>query len=93
MAWALDEAGVTPTVTTDVPVVEATLLDGPQGGVVVLANFTYEPIANLTVTVRTTRAPQAVRSVERGDLTFELVDGGIRFQLPLEWTDLVRLTY
>ena len=91
VAYALREAGITPTVRTDAPVVEATLLTGPKGSVVVIANFTYEPIDRLTVTVRLPDEAKTARSVEHGDLALEAVPGGARFSLPLDWTDLVVL--
>jgi len=89
--WGLDNAGVQPAVQTDVPVVEATLLDGPNGAVVVLANFTYQPVEKLTVRVRLARPITGVRSVGAGDVPFEATEGGVTFSLPLEWTDLVVL--
>jgi len=91
VAWALAQAGVVPTVQTSAPVVEATLLTGKAGSVVVIANLTYEPIETLAVTVRLPQAPKTATSVEQGELELRQVPGGVTFSLPLEWTDLVVL--
>ncbi len=91
VAWALREAGVEQRVETDVPVVEATLLEGTPASAVLLANFTYEPVQELTVTVRAARKFASATSTENGEVALENVDGGVRFTLPLEWTDIVVL--
>ncbi|MCD6362361.1 MAG: hypothetical protein J7M38_16000 [Armatimonadetes bacterium] len=91
ISWVLERAGVTPVVTTDVPVVEASLLSGGEGSVVVVSNFTYEPIESLTVTVRGGGDVSSARSVEHGQLQLERIEGGVRFRMPLDWTDLVVL--
>ncbi|MDP6634491.1 MAG: hypothetical protein QGG42_06315 [Phycisphaerae bacterium] len=56
------------------PVVEAGLYDAKAGTALVLANFTYQPIKNLGVTVRipNPQAPKSVKSVESGQLKFTL---------------------
>jgi len=61
--------------------------------VVVLVNYTYEPVDDLEVTVRTERTPKTARSVERGEVALEATDDGARLHLPLDWTDLVVLQY
>lgn len=91
VAWALQQAGVTPVVSTDVPVVEASLLRGGKGAVVLLANFTYQPIPSLTVTIRGAGNVSSARSVEHGDIALGRIDGGVQVQLPLDWTDILVL--
>lgn len=91
VAWALEQAKVTPAVRAGVPVVEATLLSGKEGSVIVLANFTYEPIDRLVVDVRLPGKPTSAKSVEHGELQVEPTADGVRLSLPLDWTDLIVL--
>jgi hypothetical protein len=89
---ALHAGAVTPVVRPDVPVVEASLLAGENGYVVVLANYTYEPIESLTVelSVPPHRVTSAI-STEGKAVRLEHTPDGVRLRLPLEWTDLVIL--
>ncbi len=64
--------GVPPLVQLSVPVVEAGVYDAKAGTALILANFTYEPIENLRVTVPLRRPLESARSVERGVLKFSL---------------------
>jgi len=64
------EVGVPRLVTLSHPVVETGLYDAPDGTALVLANFTYERIPELKVSLRTPQAPVHVVSVERGELRF-----------------------
>jgi len=52
------------------PVVEAGVYDAPEGTVLVLANFTYEPIEKLEVRLWVAKPPRRVVSAERGPLEF-----------------------
>jgi len=52
------------------PVVEAGVYDAPEGTVLVLANFTYEPIEQLEVRLDVAKPPRRVVSAERGPLKF-----------------------
>lgn len=54
------------------PVVEAGVFDAGAGSALVLANFTYEPIGQLTIRIPVKRAPAQVRSLEKGPLTFSV---------------------
>ncbi len=77
-------------VQLDAPLVEATLLEGQQGWVIPLANYTTTPIQKLTVTVRPSRASAQVQSSRAGPLqTQKQSDGSLRVELPLESTDFV----
>ena len=62
--------GAAPLVELSHPVVEAGVYDAPAGTAVVLANFTYEPIADLRVRLPVAREVKTVRSVEDGPLRF-----------------------
>jgi hypothetical protein len=87
----LDRAGVTPVARADVPVVETSLLHTPgRGYVLALANYTYQPVARLTVDVRIpTGHIGKPRSTEGREMTAEPTPDGVRLTLPLDWTDLV----
>jgi len=74
------------------PVVETSLLNGPNGAVLVLANYTYEPIASLSVDVMLKVPVKRAVSTEGKPLRMQKIPGGVRLQLPLEWTDMVLLT-
>jgi hypothetical protein len=54
------------------PIVEAGLYDAKAGTALVLANFTYQPIKNLKVTLQYPgpRPPKTVKSVTAGRLKF-----------------------
>jgi hypothetical protein len=74
--------GVARLVELSHPVVEAGVYDAPAGTALVLANFTYRPIAALTVRVPLAKSVQVVRSVEHGPLRFteERASGELRVQ-------------
>src|SRR5262249_22016093 len=93
------EADAPPLVRLSEPIVEAGVYEAPTGTVLVLANFTYKPIAVLKVELATRSEVQAVRSLEHGALKFDMVpalsawrDQGFkyiqRFELPLGDDDL-----
>ncbi|MFN4259788.1 MAG: hypothetical protein ACK4RK_10855 [Gemmataceae bacterium] len=54
------------------PVVEAGVFDADKGTVLVLANFTYQPIAELTIRLPLPKAIQSARSLSKGPVKFEL---------------------
>ncbi len=67
---AARRSGATKPVALSVPVVEAGVFDADAGTALVLANFTYEPIKQMTVTLYLPRPCASVRSVEKGTLRF-----------------------
>jgi hypothetical protein len=81
--------GIRPVVRTSVPVVEASLLTGPAGSAIVLANYTYRPIQSLKLDV-TLRGPigRAV-STDGRPIRQTKTPHGVRLELPLDWTDIV----
>jgi hypothetical protein len=88
---ALDAAMIGPEVRADVPVVEASLLEGDKGAAVVLVNYTYRPIRVLKVQVRTDRQFTRAVSTEGRNVNFEPSRGGVQLGLPLDWTDIILL--
>jgi hypothetical protein len=68
--------GVSPPLELSHDVVEAGLYDAPRGCALVLANFTYQPIDQLTVRVPVVRSPRTVRSLENGPLPFQRSEAG-----------------
>lgn len=91
---ALDAAGVVPIAAADVPVVETSFLTGTEGHALILANYTYQPIAMLTLDVRVPDPDNVagVRSVEHGALYFARIGNVIRAFVPLDWTDIILFT-
>lgn len=88
----LDAAGVTPVAKADAPVVEASLLTGDKGAVLVLVNYTYQPVETLTVDLRLPPASVTTAvSTEGKSVQVEKTPSGVRLRLPLEWTDIVIL--
>jgi hypothetical protein len=61
---ALKAGGVGGHVSSNVPVVEASLLSGPAGSAVVLANYTYERIPNLQLRIDVGHKVTSATSVE-----------------------------
>lgn len=91
VALALDAAGVKTVARPSVPVVEASLLDGPAGAAVVLANYTYQPVKQLSIDLRLPWLPARATSTEGTRVRMKKIEGGVRLTLPLEWTDIVLL--
>jgi hypothetical protein len=57
-------------------VVEAGVYDSPRGTALVLANFTYEPVPDLGISLPVARPPQKVRSLTRGEVKFSVAKAG-----------------
>jgi hypothetical protein len=94
---AARERGVPTVVDLSTPVVEAGAYDSDRGTVLVLANFTYEPIAGLEVRLALPRKARSVRSAEKGPLAFAKAEppagtklpAAVRFRLDLGIEDVV----
>ncbi len=84
-------AKVARPVVCSVACVETNLLSSSHGRVVLLANWTMEPIRSLTVTVRPNGLVQSVESVKQGRLPFHRVNDAIEMALPLGATDILLL--
>jgi hypothetical protein len=88
---ALQTGHISPVAQCDQPVVETNLLTGSKGSVLVLVNYTYQPIHNLTVDLKLDYPISRASSTEGIELKFEKTDTGVRLHLPLEWTEMVVL--
>jgi len=84
-------AGIRPVARASLAVVETSLLTGPAGSALVLANYTYKPIAKLRVELRVARAPAKAVSTEGVPVNLSKTADGVALELPLEWTDILLL--
>ncbi len=84
-------SGILPAARASVPVVEASLLTGPAGSALVLANYTYKPIRSLTVDLKLSGPIGRAVSAEGKPIRQQKTPTGIRLELPLDWTDIVVL--
>ena len=73
------------------PVVEASLLTGPEGSAIVLANYTYRPIAKLSIRLPAGLAFSRAESTEGAAVRVTQSGGAATLELPLQWTDIVLL--
>jgi len=71
--------------------VEATLLSGRKGSVLVLVNYLYKPQDSITVDLEVSHPVSKAVSTEGGRVELEKIPAGVRPRLPLKWTDLVVL--
>jgi len=88
------EAQVNLPLQCSVPLVDAVLMESDQGAVVPLANYTLQPLKEVTLAVQTAQSVQRVESVHQGRLPFRRVaENRVEFSLPLQETDFVKLYY
>jgi len=73
-------------------VVEASLLTGPAGSALVLANFTYKQIGHLTVDVKLPAGADHAVSAEGRPVHLRKKAKGVRLDLPLDVMDIILLT-
>ncbi|NQU12062.1 beta-galactosidase trimerization domain-containing protein [bacterium] len=79
-------------VECSVPLVDAVVMDSEAGSVVVLANYTLQPLAEVMLTVETLKPARRVESVHRGPIKFRKVGRNrISLMLPLQETDFVKV--
>jgi hypothetical protein len=80
-------------VVCSVPLVEAIMIDHPDGALVTLVNWTNSPIKDLKVEVKLDYAPKSVRSVEaQKNVAVEAAGGGVKITTDLNWADYLLLT-
>ncbi|MCX7704910.1 MAG: hypothetical protein N2115_01450 [bacterium] len=75
------------------PVIEAGVYDSPSGTAIVLANFTYQPIENLEISIEVPKKPHRVVSCEKGEIQFKSSRFNkhyrLNFSVPLEINDII----
>ncbi|MBI3463132.1 MAG: hypothetical protein HY000_08755 [Planctomycetes bacterium] len=76
-------------VETSEPLVDATVIEAPQGLAVPLANYSGKPVPALTVLVRNVGEFKQIFAVKHGDLKFERRGQDITFTLPLQWSEML----
>ncbi len=80
-----------PVVLLSEPVVEASLLTGPEGSALVLVNHTYKPIPKLRIGLASIGPFRDPVSTEGANIIVTRTTAGVELQMPLEWTDIVVL--
>ncbi|NQU40043.1 MAG: hypothetical protein HQ523_08835 [Lentisphaerae bacterium] len=86
-------AGVNPPVTCSVPLVDAIYMTCEEGMVIPLANYTLSPLADVAFTVRIDRPVKRIETIYQGQLGFTTEANQVRFSMPLESTDYVKLYF
>ena len=84
-------AHIHPAVRVSVPVVEVSLLNGPMGSALVLANYTYHPIRSLSIDIAVPGGMGRAVSTEGARIRQTKTKSGVRLELPLDNTDIVIL--
>lgn len=84
-------AGLKRVVTPSQPVVEASLLTGPEGSALILVNYTYQPIPALKIQLSSQLPGRQAVSTEGVKVEIRQTPTGVELTLPLEWTDIVLL--
>ncbi|MGD0090927.1 MAG: beta-galactosidase trimerization domain-containing protein [Planctomycetota bacterium] len=74
------------------PLVEAILMDHPDGALLTLVNWTNSPIKDLKVEIKLNYVPKSARSVEaQKSVALEPVAGGVKVTSDLNWADYILL--
>lgn len=89
---ALDAGKINSVAKADVPVVETDFLSGTNGAVVVLVNYTYQPINELTVEIKTSENYKSAISTEGAAVKMNRSNDSLLLKLPLNKTDMIVLT-
>jgi hypothetical protein len=75
-----------------VPLVDAVYMTSDKGIVIALANYTLQPIKNMTLDIDVDKPFHEVRSVYQGILPFKKIGNKkIRITLPLECPDFITI--
>ena len=87
-------AKVTPPLTCSAPLVDAVFMPHEKGILIPLANYTAEPIAQLTLRVSVPRAITSAESASHGKIAFKQTSPqSVEISLPLENNDFVKLYF
>jgi hypothetical protein len=85
------EAGVTPPVRVDTPMIETPSLVSEAGMAVTLLNWSGARVEKLCVSVVMPGKASSVESVKQGKVPFEKVEGGIQLTMPLGSADVLMI--
>ncbi len=88
---SLPIAGLNRVVALSEPVVEASLLTGPEGSALVLVNYTYKRIPALKILLASPPPFRRAVSTEGLPVQVRMTKTGAELELPLEWTDILLL--
>ena len=81
-------------VKCSVPLVDAVIMDSKKGSVLVLSNYTFQPIKDVLLDVKVNQRVLRVESVHSGQLTFRKSGfNRISFSVPLIETDFIKIYY
>lgn len=87
-------ANVEPPIKCSVPLVDAVYMTGGKDLLIPLANYTLEPIDEMTLEIAVDKPVRNVKSVYQKNIKFEkLGNQKIRITMPLECTDFVTVEY
>jgi hypothetical protein len=87
-------ADVETPIKCSVPLVDAVYMTGGKNLLIPLANYTLQPIKEMTLDITVAKPVRAVKSVYQGNIPFEKIGAGkIRLHLPLACTDFVTVEY
>jgi len=85
-------ANVQTPIQCSVPLVDAVYMTCDKGIVIPLANYTLQPIKDMTLDIEVNKPFRTVRSVNQGALKYEKIGAHqIRVHLPLDCTDFVTI--
>jgi hypothetical protein len=76
-------------VKTSEPLIDASVIEAPQGFAVPLANFSGRAVQSLKVTIRDVPEFKSIESVRRGTLKYQREGKDITIQMPIDWADMV----
>lgn len=84
------QAKIAAPITCSVPMVDAVYMTSEKGLVIPLANYTLQPIKNMTLDIAIEKPVREVRSVHQGLLQYKALSANkIRVSLPLDCTDFI----
>ncbi|MCM8758367.1 MAG: beta-galactosidase trimerization domain-containing protein [Candidatus Omnitrophica bacterium] len=87
------EAGLELPIKCSIPIVDAVVMDSDRASLVVLSNYTFQPIEKIQIEVLPLKKVQKIESVHQGVLKFSKKGERVAFELPLRETDFVKIYY
>jgi len=87
-------ANVETPIKCNVPLVDAVYMTGGKNLLIPLANYTLQPIKEMTLEITVDKPVREVKSVYQGNIKFDKIGNNkIRIHLPLDCTDFVTVEY